>query len=59
MFDYGSNKAQNSYSCFNMTDAKEIPFPMVSKTTVLDVISTPIIEVFPVSTTIVKVSRVD
>ena len=42
-----------------MTDAKDIPFPMVSKTTVLDVISTPIIEVFPVSTTIVKVSHVD
>ena len=59
MFDYGTNKVQNSYSCFNMTDAEDIAFPMVSKTTVLDVISTPIIEVFPVSTTIVKVSRVD
>ena len=59
MFDYGADKVHDSYSCFNMTDAKEIPYPMVSKTTVLDVISTPIIEVFPVSTTIVKVSRVD
>ena len=38
-----------------MDNADQIPFPMVEATTMLDVISKPDIEVFPVSTTLIKV----
>ena len=38
-----------------MADAKALPYPMVSAVTKLDVISKPSIEVFPLSTTLVKV----
>ena len=38
-----------------MADATTLPYPMVSAITKLDVISKPSIEVFPLSTTLVKV----
>ena len=41
-----------------MADATTLPYPMVSATTKLDVISKPSIEVFPLSTTLVKVSDI-
>ena len=58
VFDYGTEitTASNNISCLEMRDAKSIPYPMVSATTMLDVIYKPAIEVFPVSTTLVKVS---
>ena len=41
-----------------MADATTLPYPMVSAITKLDVISKPSIEVFPLSTTLVKVSDI-
>ena len=60
VFDFGSttSNASDYYSCLDMKDAREVPHPMVSATFMLDVISKPIIEVFPVTTTLVKVSHI-